>query len=163
MASIFLSFEKAIEGSATSKGHDKWIPLDSAQMGVARMIEDATQTGDRNPGTPQFSEIQCTMSADKASTELFFQAAVGAELGLATIHFVQTSGTAAHKPYLIWELGNALISNFDISASGDDHPVMSFGLNYTTFKQQYNQYTDASAPEDGTPKGWDLRAGEELA
>lgn len=158
---IFLSFETAIAGSATGETHEEWIPLDSAAINVDRDVTNATQTGDRNPGTPHFSDVNCTMPADKAAAELFFQAALGNQLGTATIHFVQTSGENANQPYVIWELGQALISSWSMS-SHLDHPTIVFAVNYTSFVVTYNEFTGTDSVAAGTPKGYDLTTGAQV-
>ena len=61
-----------VDGSVTAAGHEKWIELDSAQMGVNRHVTEATGRGtNREASAPSVSEIVITKPLDCASTGLF--------------------------------------------------------------------------------------------
>jgi len=64
---ILLKFATAINGESTVTGHDKWINLDSVQLGVGRSITMVGGGGDRETSNPSFSEVTCAKSMDVAS------------------------------------------------------------------------------------------------
>jgi len=152
---ILLRFEKEIKGEATVAGHEGWINVDSIQFGVGRSI---TQTGggaSRDSSNPNFAEVSLNRQSDRASTDLFIQAACGQSLGKAEIHFLQVAG--ADKPpqiYMIYELADVLVSSYSLG-SGGEKPSETIGLNYTKIQTQYNSY-DGAKVATGTKKGYDL-------
>ena len=156
---IVLKFATAVNGESQVTGHDKWITLDSVQMGVVRSITSVGGGGDRETSNPSFSEVTCTKSMDVASTELFMQATCGKSLGKAELHWIQTGGTAAKgQTYLKLELEEAVISSYSMS-SGGERPTESFSINYTKISYQYDKY-DGDKVTTGTPKKWNLEKNE---
>ena len=156
---ILLKFATAINGESTVANHDKWITIDSIQMGVGRSISSVGGGGDRETSNPSFSEVTCAKSLDVASTELFMQATCGKSLGKAEIHFVQTGGTSAKgQTYLKMELDEAVISSYSMS-SGGDRPAESFSINFTKISYQYDKFTGDSVVT-GTAKKWNLEKNE---
>ena len=60
------------EGSVTAKGHEKWIELESCQLGVQRKVTNPTGRGaNREAAVPKVSEIVVTKHQDCASSALF--------------------------------------------------------------------------------------------
>ncbi len=157
---ILLKFKTEIKGDSTVSGHENWITLDSVQMGVGRAITASGGGQDRETSNPSFSEITCTKSMDKASTELMMQAACGKSLEEATIHFIQTGGADAKgQHYLEYILTDPIVSSYSVS-SGGERPSESFSINFTGFQQQYDVFKDGKTAEKGEKKGWDLEKNE---
>jgi len=161
-ANIFMQFDTAIEGNATEENHIGWMPLTSASFSVDRMVNNPTLQDDRNPGTANFGLVMVTMEADKAATELMFQAASGGALGNCTIDFVQTSGTHQGQITQQWILGQTLIASYSNAGAQDGHPQITMAISYTTFTHLYNHYPESGSPEAGTPKGVDLKTGAQI-
>ena len=156
---ILLKFATAINGESTVTGHDKWINLDSVQMGVGRSVSMVGGGGDRETSNPSFSEITCATSMSVASTEIMMQATCGKSLGKAEIHFIQTGGTDAKgQAYCKIELEEAIVSSYSMS-SGGDRPSESFSLNFTKISYAYDKF-DGDKITTGTPKKWNLEKNE---
>ncbi len=152
---ILLKFEKEIKGEAKVDGHDGWINVESVQLGVGRSITQSGSSATRDTSNPNFSEITLSRQTDRASTDLFIQAACGQSLGKAEIHFLQVAGAdKSPQVYLIYELSDVLVSSYSIS-SGGEKPTESVGLNFTKIQTQYNAF-DGAKVTSGAKKGYDL-------
>ena len=126
---IYMKIE-GIKGNVTAAGHEGWIELMSAQLGVQRRVNTTGQGANREASTPSVSEIVVTKDIDSASTDLFRMSLWG-EGKKVTIDFVSSGQTV---PYLSIELENTLISNYSVSGhggSGHETPMESLSLNFT--------------------------------
>ena len=65
---IYMKYD-GIEGAVTAVGFEKWIELDSCQLGVHRAIAGGAR-GNRESSTPNFSDISVSKPQDAASTGL---------------------------------------------------------------------------------------------
>jgi type VI secretion system secreted protein Hcp len=151
-----------VDGAVTAAGHEKWIELQSCQLGVGRHITNATGRGEnREASAPSVSEIVVTKDHDVASTSLF-KLALWGEGKTVKIDFCKTDQDKFEN-YLQLELENTLISNYSASGSGGDHhsrPMESLGLNFT--KITYNTTLMDKANKTGKPDRamWDLAQGK---
>lgn len=152
---ILLKFATAINGDAVIDSHDKWITVDSLQMGVGRAISSSGGSVDRETSNPSFSEVTVTKSTDVASADLFMQAVCGKGLGKAELHFLHTGGAdKKSQVYLKIELEDAIVSSYSMS-SGGDRPTESLSLNFTKISYQYDAFSGTKVTT-GTAKKWDL-------
>jgi type VI secretion system secreted protein Hcp len=151
-----------IDGSVTAAGHEKWIELQSCQLGVNRHITSPTGRGEnREAATPAVSEIVVTKDLDGASPNLF-RASLWGEGKTVKIDFC-TTDKDKFEPYLQLELENTLVSSYSVSGHGGDsnaRPMESLSLNYT--KITYNNIGMGAANETGQPDRaeWDLAQGK---
>ena len=151
-----------VDGSVTAAGHEKWIELDSAQLGVNRHVTSPTGRGaNREAAVPAVSEIVVTKNLDCASTTLF-KLSLWGEGKKTTIDFCKTDKDQFEK-YLSVELENTLISSYSVSGTGGDsneRPMEALALNFT--KITYS--TTAMDPANKTAKPdrgmWDLGQGK---
>lgn len=150
---IYMQWD-GIDGAATTKGFEKWIELNSFQMGVGRAIGTAARgAATREASEPSISEVVVTKRLDKASTKMF-QDATGGDLS-ATVKFKFTTTTKDKvETYLAFELSNCGLSGYSMS-SGGDAPQESLSLNFT--KIMYT-YTELDPKTSGSPDtvGYDL-------
>jgi type VI secretion system secreted protein Hcp len=153
---ILIDFATKINGDSVVGDHDKWITVDSIQMGVGRSISSSGGGRDREVSNPSFSEVTCSKSTDISSADLWYQAIQGKSLGNCTIHFVQTGADGSTQIYLTIILHEAIVSSYSAS-SGGDRPSESFSMNYTKIEYQYDAF-DGAVKANGTPKKWDLMA-----
>jgi type VI secretion system secreted protein Hcp len=149
-----------IDGSVTAAGHEKWIELDSAQMGVNRHVTNPTGRGvNREASAPSVSEIVVTKPLDCASTGLF-RLSLWGEGKKVKIDFCKTDKDKI-EPYLQLELENTLISSYSASGHGGgggvhDRPMESLSMNFT--KITYATIQMDAAHKTGKPDRamWDL-------
>jgi len=157
---IYMKYD-GIDGSVTAQGHEKWIELSSAQLGINRNITDASGVGvNREGAVPSMSEIVCTKVQDDASAKLF-QSSLWGKGKLVKIDFVKTE-QGTWSTYLALEMENTLVSSYNVSGHGGpnaDSPMESFSLNFTkiTYVQTHADPTNAA----GKPERyfWDLAKG----
>src|SRR5262245_26976138 len=103
-----------VDGSVTAEGHQKWIELQSCQMGVHRNIRNPTGVGvNREASAPSVNEIVVTKTQDCASTNLF-KAALWGEGKKVKIEFCKTDQNKI-ETFLSLELENTLVSSFTSS------------------------------------------------
>jgi type VI secretion system secreted protein Hcp len=122
-----------VDGSVTAKGHEKWIELESAQMGVNRHITSPTGRGaNREASVPSVSEVMVTKVQDCASTNLF-RLSLWGEGKKVKIDFCKTDKDK-FEPYLQLELEHTLISSYSCSGhggNGHSRPMESLSMNFT--------------------------------
>jgi type VI secretion system secreted protein Hcp len=151
----------SIKGSVTEVGHEKWIELESAQMGVHRNVKDpAGGAMNREAGVPSVSEIVVTKTQDDASADLF-KTALSGKGKKVVIDFCRTAESVGQPSpvYMKVEMENTLISSYNISGHGgpnSDRPMESLALNFT--KITYNAFNTAPGHTQGGPTRvmWDL-------
>jgi type VI secretion system secreted protein Hcp len=149
-----------VDGSVTAAGHEKWIELDSAQLGVNRHITNPTGRGtNREASAPAVSEIVVTKHQDCSSTGLF-KASLWGEGKKVKIDFCKTDKDKI-EPYLQIELENTLVSSYQVSGAGGTEtvhprPMESLSLNFT--KITYNTISMDDKHATGKPDRamWDL-------
>jgi type VI secretion system secreted protein Hcp len=158
---IYMKYE-GIDGSVTAKGHERWIELDSAQLGVNRHVTNPTGRGvNREASAPSVHEIVITKVQDCASTNLF-KASLWGEGKKVKIDFCKTDKDKI-EPYLQIELENTLVSSYSASGHGGgggvhDRPTESLSLNFTRIT--YNTIAMDPSNKTGKPDRamWDLAA-----
>src|SRR5262249_13784472 len=126
---IYMKFD-GIDGSVTAAGHEKWIEVESCQLGVHRNITSPTGRGtNREAAVPAVSEIVLTKHSDCASTPLF-KAALWGEGKKVKIDFCKTDKDK-FEAYLQLELENTMVSSYSASGHGGDghsRPMESLSL-----------------------------------
>ena len=129
---IYMKYGK-MKGDVTAKGHEGWIELQSAQMGVHRNITSPSGRGVNRDSSPAVQEIVITKYQDSSSTELFREGMWGGGADVE-IHFLKTDDP---NPYLVIKLKNTLIANYSVSGHGGDihgRPMESLSLNFTSIE-----------------------------
>jgi len=157
---ILFNFGGLIKGDASYPKHADWIQLQSAQLNVKREIEQTGSGADRKPLAPDFDDITLTKYADKASVDLFVEAAGGKKPQKVEIHFCNVTSKGP-KVFMTWELENAFISSYDISSEGA-RPFETVTLNFTKIKVGYTGFKSNGKEEKVSPKGWNLESGGKL-
>jgi type VI secretion system secreted protein Hcp len=145
--------EKDIKGDVKAAGHEGWIELQSAQVGVSRNITSPSGRGtSREASVPAVQELVVTKLTDSASSNLF-RASLWGEGKKVVIDFVKTGET---EPYLTITLENTLVANYSVSGHGGvghSKPMESLTLNFTSV-----QWGTAKSvqPHEGRAPTWDL-------
>jgi type VI secretion system secreted protein Hcp len=158
---IYMQYE-GIDGAVTAKGHEKWIELDSCQLGVNRHVTNATGRGtNREASAPAVSEIVATKSQDDASLKLF-RASLWGEGKKVKIDFCKAGDK--FEPYMQLELENTLISSYSVSGHGhagaDTRPMESLSLNFTKITYNAIAFDEKAKSPKPDRANWDLAAGK---
>jgi type VI secretion system secreted protein Hcp len=150
---IYMKWD-GIDGAVTTKGYEKWIELNSFQMGVGRAIGTAARgAATREASEPSISEVVVTKRLDKSSTKLFQDAVAGDLSKTVKIAFTTTTKDKVEH-YLKYELEKCGLSGYSLS-SGGDAPMENLSLNFTKIMMTY---TERDEKVSGSPDttGYDL-------
>jgi type VI secretion system secreted protein Hcp len=151
-----------VDGSVTAAGHEKWIEIQSCQLGTNRNVTSATGRGsNREASVPSVSEIVVTKDLDCSSTNLFKMALWG-EGKKVTIDFVKTEKDK-FETYLQLELENTLISSYSVSGHGGDsasRPMESLSLNFTKITYHTKMMDPTNKTSTPSRAMWDLAQGK---
>lgn len=131
---------KNINGSVTSKGHEKWILLDSFDLGISRNVTIKIGSAqDREHGVPKISDFIITKTLDMSSPYLFEQSLVGTSLGDVKIDACGASNDS--DKYLQYTFSDVIVSHYDIngisSDNSNDKPIETLRLNFTKIEMKY--------------------------
>jgi len=154
---IYMNID-GVAGSVTAAGYDKWIELQSCQLGTSRRVTNATGRGvNREASAPAVSEIVVTKDVDSASTGLY-RLSLWGEGKKVKIDFCKTDKDK-FEPYLQLELENTLVSNYSVSGHGGvghSQPMETVSLNTT--KITYTTVHMDPQNKTGKPDraSWDL-------
>lgn len=156
---IFLQVD-GLKGDVTADGHKDWIECASMQWGVGRGIHTGTGSSqERESSTPSVSEVTVTKVMDKCTPDLVREACVGKSKKVK-INLVQT-GEKLEK-FMEYELTDALISGYSVSAGGDGRPTETISFNFTKIEMKYTAFDNAHKPAGSFTAGYDVSAGKKV-
>ena len=147
---IYMHLE-GLEGEVTTKGHEKWIEVLSAQFGVARSIPSGGKDVNRVRGESSLSDYIVSRDMDKSSVKLWENCCKGEPIKKVKIDYC-TTVKDKQEPYLQIELENCFISSYSSSAAGgggESRPSESCGINFISMSATYITVD----PETGATKG----------
>jgi len=147
---------KAPAGNVTAKGYEDWIEVDSFNFGVGRGISmEAGAMANREATRPSLSEITLTKRIDAASGGLFKSSVSGDEGVKVEIHVVQTGASSVEK-YAVYNLEDAIISSYSISASAGGPPQESISLSFAKIEADLNHADKTNKNPKNMRVGYDL-------
>jgi len=143
--SIFLKLDD-IKGEATDDKHKDEIKLSSCSFSAhnSSAYNNASKTVSK--GQAMMADIAFTKEADKTSVMLFKACATGKVIPKATVSFQSNVGDDKKIDFMVYELENVVINNYNFSAA--DTTGESGSLTYAKITQTYDQ-----RDEKGTSKG----------
>ncbi|MBP0466764.1 type VI secretion system tube protein Hcp [Roseomonas sp. PWR1] len=158
---IVVQYE-GIPGESTIQGFEKYIEVDSFQLGVGRHIASAFGTSTREGGIVSISEITVVKKTDGTSVKLFEEACMGKLNKKVDFKFLRT-GSGAPQEFLAFETNGTGISGLSFSASGggDSRPMESLSFNFDKISIKYNPIGDDFSGSPAT-WGWDLAKAAKL-
>lgn len=143
--SIFAKFD-GIAGESTDEQHKDEIKLTSCSFSAhnSSAYNNASKTVSK--GQAMMADIAFTKEADKTSVALFKACASGKVIPKATISFQSNVGDDKKIDFLVYELENVVVNNYNFSAASEADE--SGSLTYAKIRQVYDQ-----RDEKGTSKG----------
>jgi len=152
---IYLDYE-GVKGSVGGDYKDH-VEVSSVEFGVSRPISMKTgNMANREVGKPNISEVNLTKEADSSVSGFFKEAVSGSTGKKVAIKFARTSGDKLQE-FMEYTLYDCLVSNYNISAIGEQVPIENITLSFSKCEINYISY-------DGTNKsGSPQRAGYDLA
>lgn len=135
-----------IKGESTDENHKDEIMLTSCSFSAhnASSYNNASKTVSK--GQAMMADIAFTKEADKTSVELFKACASGKVIPKVVISFQTNVGDDKKIDFLVYELENVVVNNYNFNASSEADE--SGSLTYAKIKQTYDQ-----RDEKGTSKG----------
>ena len=143
--SVFMKLE-GIEGEATDEGHKNEIKLSSCSFSAHNSSAYTNASSTVSKGQAHMADIAFTKEADKTSVALFKACASGKVIPKAKISFQTNVGDDKKIDFLVYELDNVVVNNYNFSAASDADE--SGSLTYAKIRQVYDQ-----RDEKGTSKG----------
>lgn len=137
----FIKFDK-IDGQATQKPFEKWIPLMNYQWGENRLVTMSTQaSSNRGEGSTQFQEFSFSTEMDVATTKLALACATGQVFTEVLFQLAKSGGDNAkgREPYSLWVMENVIVTSYSIGGTPNDVPVESFSLSMTKMTHEYKK------------------------
>lgn len=143
--SVFMKAD-GIKGEATDDGHKDEIKLSACSFSAhnSSAYNNASKTVSK--GQAMMADIQFSKEVDKTSVELFKACASGKVLPNVKISFQTNVGDDKKIDFLVYELENVVVNNYNFNASSEADE--SGSLTYAKIKQVYDQ-----RDEKGTSKG----------
>lgn len=156
---------QGVPGDVKIPGYDKekWFVAESIGFGVGKSVgKDGDSSKDIEIGKKEEQELSLEKSVDSATVYLMYLAMKGrsgaTESGFFSvdIHLIQSStdgGPAA--AFLKIRIENAMIKEWDITASGDDRPTESLRIWFNKAAMKYRSSADGKTFSTHGPLGWD--------
>jgi len=148
-----------IKGDCNIKEFKEYINLESCSWDIEREFKDSGKAGgsDINMGIGELVPLECAKVMDKSSVFLMHEAIAGGSLGVVEICYLATQGLKDKPPevYLHLKLDTAVITGWNMSASGDDRPEETFKIWYKKIWMQYRSTVDGVNYKVEGDKGWD--------
>lgn len=155
---------QGVPGDVKIPGYDKdkWFVAESIGFGVGKSIQASDSGKDIEIGKKEEQELTIDKSVDAATVYLMYLAMKGrsgsTESGFFSvdIHLIQASTDAgAVSAFLKIRIENAMIKEWDVSASGDDRPTESLRIWFNKAAMKYRTTHDGVTFSTHGPLGWD--------
>lgn len=146
---------QGITGDVSEKSHEKWIELDSFDLGVKRNVSTRVgRVADRDHGVPDFSEVSIIKRLDMASNNLFQAVCSGDSIGTVEVHICSTG--KEFEPYVKYLLENVIVSRHHNYVASGAVPTESLTLNYTKIQKTYIGRDSQHQMQSPHSAGYDL-------
>jgi type VI secretion system secreted protein Hcp len=157
MANIYAFLElDGIEGESQDSEYKNKIELQSFAWGATNNSSFASGTG-AGIGKGQIHDMHFTKFADKASLKLMERSVNGKAISSGKVTLLKQSGDTKIA-YLKYELTNVVVTDFQVSASGNGElPTETFTLHFVKVKSSYQPQGNEGDPAGNVDFGWNLQ------
>jgi len=154
---MFLKIE-GIDGESQSRGHEKWIEIESFSWGATNTGGHAFGGGG-GAGKVSMNDISFVHSYDKASPKLLESCCQGRHIKSAILS-VRKAGSEQHD-YLIYKMTDLLVSGLQVGGASNEAPAEQVSLNFNKFEitfrddqgeQSETAFCDAKTGKSGIAK-----------
>ena len=155
---------QGVPGDVKIPGYDKekWFVAQEISFGVGKSIQASDSSKDIEIGKKEEQELTIEKSVDSATVYLMYLAMKGrsgaTESGFFSvdIHLIQASTDGGPvTAFLKIRIENAMIKEWDISASDDDRPTESLRIWFNKAAMKYRSTHDGVTFSTHGPLGWD--------
>jgi type VI secretion system secreted protein Hcp len=153
---MFLRID-GIPGESAQKGHEKWIPVLSADWGVSHDVGLAHHGGGAGAAKAEFRPASFTAWTSVATPLLFAACVAGTHAATATFEAVHPGDRP--RVAVRWDFEDALVTSLGTSgAEGSATPTDSFSLSYSRIRVTTFEQDPRGGAGVATARGWDLAA-----
>ena len=153
---VYLQID-GIKGESMDSGHQGWIEIHSASMGVKQPRSATASTGGGHTAERcEHKTIALSKLADLASPILMQFCSMGKTIPKAKLEFMRADGDGKPVKYYEVELENVLIANMDQVIHEGSILQDSIGLRFSRVKWKYTQQKIGGGACGNTTGGWDL-------
>jgi len=154
--SIFLYLD-FIPGESTAHGFDSWIDVASFSLGCTMEVDQDARTGSGggSTGSGDPEDLSLDKKMDVATTALLYCCASGAVIPRGKL--MQFNDVGSRVLVSEYAIGDSMITNISLSASGGGIPDESVSINYGSIIWSYHCY-DHFRPYKPVPEGDTFRA-----
>lgn len=156
---VFAKYD-GIDGECKDQNHDKWIDVLSIDWGAHKPGGGATGQS-RRRGAAEVQDVTITMEYEKAAPKIQEKCLQGQVIPKLVIEHTATYG-GSRATYLVYELENVMVTNYQISASGNDEagpPTVVVGNNFEKVKVTYTEYDEAGSSKGNVEYEFDTSKG----
>jgi type VI secretion system secreted protein Hcp len=156
----YIKFD-GVDGEAQDKDHRNWSDVTTFSQGLMRPGSSATGAT-RRRGDVVVEDIHVTKELDKASPKIAERVCTGNVFPKVEIHLTASYTDAGRVTYYAYELKNVLVTNYNISGSGqsEDVPMEDFSLNFEELKVTYTECDQKGKSKGNIEYTWKVEAGE---
>jgi len=153
---VYLQID-GIKGESMDSGHQDWIEIHSASMGVKQpKSATASTAGGHTAERCEHKTIALSKLADLASPILMQYCSMGKTIPKAKLEFMRADGNGTPVKYYEVELENVLIANMDQVIHEGSILYDSIGLRFSKVKWKYTKQKIGGGASGNTSGGWDL-------
>lgn len=145
-----------IDGESATKGHEKWIDINSFSWGVSN---SGAGGGGAGTGKAAFSPFSWTQQLDKSVLPMFTGVASGKHFKNATLDAVKAGGEKSSAVFFKMEFDDVLLTQLNIAGTGDVPGVDGAFDSYTKLTMTYKQQLANGTYGPAIIGGWDIRGG----
>lgn len=156
----YIKFD-GVDGEAQDKDHKGWSDMLSFNQGLTRPGGGATGPT-RRRGDVICEDVVCVKELDKSSPKIAEAVCKGKVFPKVEIHLTASYTDAGRVTYYAYELKNVLVTNYDISGSGqaEDVPTENLSLNFEGIKVTYTETDDKGKSKGNVEYSWKVEQGE---
>lgn len=154
--SIFMNYD-GVKGESSDKNHKDWMDIDHISWGTHRNITSHTSTrNDRESANAEITDLQVSRRMDSATPQLFIESCCGKGKDVK-IHLTKTGTGSGSDVFMEYTLKNALISNYQVSATGQDEkrPTETLTISFVDVEVKYTPYDEDGNADASIAVGYD--------
>ncbi len=134
-----------IEGESEDKNHKKWIEIESWNHGFNQPTSPVRSAQGATVEKANHADLSFSKYLDKATDAILSTCWSGKQLPKATLECYRADGDGNPVKYLMIDMDEVIISNYDISGSPGLHPLENVSLAYGKVTYTYTDQKKADA------------------
>mgnify|MGYP000845475740 FL=1 len=164
MADAFLQIGKKgeVNGECKDKEYPNWIEVLSWSWGAHQLGTAGHGTG-LGASKVSLNDFSFTMHFCAASPQLLLSCASGHHYPEAILVMRKPTGKdGGQKKFLEFTFKDVLVSSYQTGGAGEDLPVESLSLNFTSVQQEYFTQDEKGVLKSAGKAGWDVKTNTKL-